>query len=58
MKKLKRSSLKTILGGKIDCRCNILTYPDGSTSGTCATERCSQININCGQLECRPGLID
>ncbi len=58
MKKLKRSSLKTILGGKIDCRCNIFIYPDGSTSGTCATEHCSQININCGQLECRPGLID
>lgn len=58
MKKLKRSSLKTILGGKIDCRCSILIYSDGSTSGTCATEQCSQININCGQLECRPGLID
>ncbi|WP_407484053.1 hypothetical protein [Elizabethkingia meningoseptica] len=54
MKKLKRNSLKTILGGKLDCRCWIITYPDGSTSGTCATEHCSQISLACAQKECQP----
>ncbi|MCW3161969.1 hypothetical protein [Chryseobacterium oryctis] len=57
MKKLKRNSLKTILGGKLDCRCNMITYWDGSTSGgPCATDYCSEISISCGQPECRPTL--
>ncbi len=56
MKKLKRNALKTILGGKKDCRCITITYPEGSTSGNCATEYCTEISLACAQSECQPVL--
>ncbi|MCT4224145.1 hypothetical protein HZP43_17440 [Elizabethkingia anophelis] len=58
MKKLVRNSLKTILGGKLDCRCFRIIYPDGSTSGNCATETCTQISFSCAQSECWPTPIE
>ncbi|MFL9834589.1 hypothetical protein ABS765_11175 [Chryseobacterium sp. ST-37] len=57
MKKLKRKALKTIMGGKLDCSCRIITYYDGSTSGgPCVTSECSEISFSCGQPESRPSL--
>lgn len=58
MKKLVRNSLKTILGGKLDCRCFRIIYPDGSTSGDCVTDTCIQISIACFQQECQPAPIE
>ena len=58
MKKLKRNSLKAISGGKLDCLCRRIIYPDGSTSGNCATEFCTQISFQCGQRDCWPTPIE
>ncbi|CAM3561757.1 hypothetical protein ELOC111193_10940 [Elizabethkingia occulta] len=58
MKKLKRNSLKAISGGKLDCYCQRVIYQDGSTSGDCATDTCTQISIACFQQECQPAPIE
>ncbi|MCL1658140.1 MULTISPECIES: hypothetical protein [Elizabethkingia] len=59
MKKLIRSSLKTILGGKKDCRCTTITDMFGNVQTNCVPgTTCTEFSLGCAQSECWPTPIE